>query len=273
LLGSHRLYCGNSLNEDGFSALMKDRRAALVFTDPPNDLPIGQVTGLGTIQHKNFTMGAAEMSEDQFTGFLRQGLTLLAKYSVDGSIHYLFMDWRHMGEMLRAGKHVYSELKSLCVWTKHNAGMGSLYRSQHELVFVFKNGKGSHRNNVQLGQYGRYRTNVWSYAAVNFFSRTTEEGNLLELHLTVKPVALVADAIMDCSARNEIVLDSFLGRGTTLIAAERTGRVCYGIEIDPGYIDTAVRRWQVFTGKTAIHGTSGRSFIELEREVANGLTH
>ena len=150
--------------------------------------------------------------------------------------------------------------------------MGSLYRSQHELVFVFKSGKDSHRNNVQLGQYGRYRTNVWNYCGVNSFSRSTEEGNLLELHPTVKPVALVADALMDCSARGEIVLDAFLGSGTTLIAAERTGRVCHGLELEPAYVDTTVRRWQAFTGRTAIHGTSGRGFTELEQEVANGLT-
>jgi hypothetical protein len=179
LLGSHRVYCGNSLNENSFSVLMEDCRAALVFTDPPYNLPIGQVTGLGTIQHKNFTMAAGEMSEDQFTDFLAQEFSLLAKYSVDGSIHDVFMDWRHMKEMLQAGKRIYSELKGLCVWAKDNAGMGSLYRSQHELVFVFKNGKASHRNNVQLGQYGRYRTNVWNYPGVNSFSRATEEGTYL----------------------------------------------------------------------------------------------
>ena len=149
--------------------------------------------------------------------------------------------------------------------------MGSLYRSQHELVFVFKNGKDSHRNNVQLGQYGRYRTNVWSYPGVNSFARNTEEGNLLELHPTVKPVALVADAIMDCSTRNDIVLDSFLGSGTTIIAAERTGRICHGIEIDGGYVDTAIRRRQTFTGKSAIHSISGRSFAEFEQEAISGL--
>lgn len=272
LLGPHRAYCGNSLNEDSFSALMGDRRAALVFTDPPYNRSVDQVTGLGSIQHRNFRMAAGELSEDQFTDFLTQVCSLLAKHSLGGSIHYLFMDWRHMPEILHAGKQVYSELKGLCVWTKDNAGMGSLYRSQHELVFVFKNGKDSHRNNVQLGQYGRYRTNVWNYAGVNSFSRTTEEGNLLELHPTVKPVALVADAIMDCSARNDIVLDPFLGSGTTIIAAERTGRICNGIEIDPLYVDTTIRRWQVFTGKIAVHSISGRSFAELEREAANGLT-
>ena len=178
------------------------------------------------------------------------------------------MDWRHIRELLAASKHIYSEFKNLCIWVKDNAGMGSLYRSQHELVFVFKSGNEAHSNNVQWGRFGRYRTNVWRYAGVNSFSRSTEEGNLLELHPTVKPVALVADAIMDCSKRNDIVLDSFLGSGTTVIAAERTGRICYGVEIDPIYVDTSIRRWQRFTGLSARHGASGRSFADLEKEVA-----
>jgi DNA modification methylase len=176
------------------------------------------------------------------------------------------MDWRHLGELLAAGTQAYSELKNVCVWTKDNAGMGSLYRSQHELVFVFKHGKESHRNNVQLGQYGRYRSNVWHYPGVNSFSRSTEEGNLLALHPTVKPVALVADAIMDCSGRGDVVLDAFLGSGTTIIAAERTGRSCYGIEVDPVYVDTIVRRWQAFTGQSAIHTVLDRTFTALEEE-------
>jgi DNA modification methylase len=150
--------------------------------------------------------------------------------------------------------------------------MGSLYRSAHELVFVFKFGKDKHINNVQLGQYGRYRTNVWNYPGMNSFARKTEEGNLLRLHPTVKPVALVADAIMDVSSRGDLVLDSFLGSGTTLIAAERTGRICYGMELDPQYVDTAIRRWQSLTGLSATHGTSNRSFNELEQEILNGQT-
>jgi DNA modification methylase len=209
------------------------------------------------------------MSPAEFTDFLSRVCALLASHSVDGSIHFVCMDWRHMGELITAGKQAYSELKNVCVWTKDNAGMGSLYRSQHELIFVFKHGKESHRNNVQLGQYGRYRSNVWHYPGVNSFSRSTEEGNLLALHPTVKPVALVADAIMDCSGRGDVVLDAFLGSGTTVIAAERTGRVCYGIEIDPVYIDTIVRRWQAFTGQSAVHALSGRTFTELEKEAGH----
>jgi DNA modification methylase len=267
LLGRHRLYCGNSLHSSTYSALMGDRRADMVFTDPPYNVKIaGHATGLGSIQHQNFKMASGEMSESQFTDFLAQVFALLAAHSVEGSLHYVFMDWRHLRELIAAGTQVYAELKNLCVWSKGCGGMGSLYRSAHELVFVFKNGRDRHRNNVQLGQFGRYRTNVWSYPGVNSFARTTEEGNLLELHPTVKPVALVADAVMDCTARGDIVLDVFLGSGTTVIAAERTGRVCYGIELDSQYVDVAVRRWQALSGLDAKHAVSGRTFNEIQGE-------
>jgi DNA modification methylase len=195
-------------------------------------------------------------------------LTLVASYSMQPSLHFICMDWRHMRELLSAGDVAYAELKNVCVWVKDNAGMGSLYRSQHELIFVFKCGTGSHRNNIQLGRFGRSRTNVWHYPGVNSFARSTEEGNLLELHPTVKPVALVADAIMDCSARGDIVLDPFLGSGTTLIAAERTGRVCHGMELDPAYVDTIICRWQRFTGKEAV-GQDGKAFTQREQEAEN----
>ena len=270
LIGSHRVFCGNSLKPESYSILMDGRRAAMVFTDPPFNVRIdGHATGLGTIHHRNFQMACGEMTETEFVDFLAQVMQRCAFHTVNGSLHYAFMDWRHIGEILQAGKRVYSELKNVCVWTKPNAGMGSLYRSQHELVFVFKNGQESHRNNVQLGQFGRYRTNVWQYPGANSFSRTTNEGNLLELHPTVKPVGLVADAIMDCTSRHDIVLDPFLGSGTTLIAAERTGRICYGIELDPLYVDTIVRRWQRFTGLSATHADSSRCFEELEKEAEN----
>jgi DNA modification methylase len=168
--------------------------------------------------------------------------------------------------LLAAGRDAYSALENLCVWAKDNGGMGSLYRSQHELVFVFKNGRHGHRNNVQLGRFGRNCTNVWHYPGVSSFSRCGAEGNLLALHPTVKPVAMVADAILDCSARGDIVLDSFLGSGTTAIAAERTGRRCYGLELDPGYVDTTIRRWQAQTGQSAHHAATGRSFDDFACE-------
>jgi len=269
-LAKHRVLCGNALDAEAYLRLMGKRQAGVVFTDPPYNVPIdGHVSGLGKKRHLNFPMASGEMSEAEFTDFLSCVCKHMAQHSREGSIHFICIDWRHVGELLRAGKEAYDEFKNLCVWTKTNAGMGSMYRSQHELVLVFKSGRESHRNNIQLGQFGRYRTNVWNYPGANSFSRSTTEGNLLELHPTVKPVALVADAIMDCSARGDIVLDPFLGSGTTVIAAERTGRICYGIELDPGYVDVIVRRWQTFTGLSAKHSGSGRTFNELEKEAGN----
>jgi DNA modification methylase len=271
LLGRHRVLCGNALEESSFSVLMQRQKAAVVFVDPPFNVRIdGHAGGLGKIKHRDFEMASGEMSEAEFTSFLTQSCALLAANSADGSLHYVCMDWRHMGELLHAGNAVYQEFKALCVWNKGNGGMGSLYRSQHELIFVFKNGEAPHRNNIQLGQFGRYRTNVWDYAGLNSFARCTEEGNLLALHPTIKPAAMVGDAILDCTTRGDIVLDAFLGSGTTAIASERTGRVCYGMELDPVYIDTTVRRWQAFTGLSATHAVSGRSFAELEQEAGNG---
>lgn len=264
-LGKHRVLCANSLEERSFQLLMGKRRANVVFIDPPYNVRIdGHATGNGEIHHREFAMAAGEMSETEFTRFLKTGLGLLAHYSGGGSVHYVCQDWRHMRELLAAGMEVYGELLNLCVWAKDNGGMGSFYRSQHELVFVFKSGKSHHRNNIQLGKFGRNRTNVWSYPGIKTMSKQDEEGNLLALHPTVKPIALVADALLDCSARGDLVLDSFLGSGTTLLAAERVGRVCFGIEIDPLYVDTAIRRWQRTTGENAIHAATKQSFQEME---------
>jgi DNA modification methylase len=231
-LGKHRLLCGDALHESSFTKLMVTRRADLVFIDPPYNLRIdGNVCGKGSIHHREFAMASGDLLPAEFMVFLTTGLRLLSRFSSGGSVHYICMDWRHIGELLAAGNQVYSELLNLCVWVKNNGGMGSLYRSQHELIFVFKNGKGRHQNNVMLGKYGRNRSNVWQYEGANTFSRHGDEGNLLALHPTCKPVNLVADAILDCSARGDIVLDCFLGSGTTLIAAERVGRICYGMEL------------------------------------------
>jgi DNA modification methylase len=267
MLGRHRLLCGSALDVAAFTALMGEERAATVITDPPYNVRIdGHASGLGAVHHRPFPMASGEMDRAEFTAFLSQTCRNLAAFSLDGALHYIFMDWRHAEELLAAGRDAYGELINLCVWTKHNAGMGSLYRSQHELVFVFKHGRNGHRNNVQLGQFGRNRTNVWHYPGANSFARCGEEGNLSALHPTVKPVAMIADAILDCSARGDIVLDGFLGSGTTVIAAERTGRRCYGLELDSGYVDTIIRRWQALTGGTARHAASGRSFDDLTRE-------
>jgi DNA modification methylase len=244
---------------------MDGRRAEMVFTDPPYNDPIdGYVAGFGRIHHPEFAMASGEMSPSEFTDFLTNVLAQLVHNSVDGALQFVCMDWRHSGELISAARSVYTEFKNLCVWVKDNAGQGSLYRSQHELVFVFKSGKKPHRNNIQLGQHGRYRTNIWQYRRVNNSSRSAEEGNRPDLHPTIKPVELVADAILDCTARADTVLDPFLGSGTTVIAAERTGRVCYGIELDSRYVDTIVRRWQAFTGQSAVHALTGRNFNQIE---------
>jgi hypothetical protein len=230
-------------------------------------LPIARhAIGLGAISHADFAMAAGEMKPEAFIAFLPTSLGLAAEYSQSGALHFVCMDWRHAPEMQSAGSQVYTEQKNLCVWVKENAGMGSFYRSQHELVFVYKHGNAAHRNNIALGRFGRNRSNVWRYTGVNCLGRTTDEGNLLALHPTVKPVALIADAILDVTTRNGLVLDPFLGSGSTIMAAERTGRRCYGLELEPLYVDTALRRWQSYTGGTARHAVSGRSFADVAAE-------
>jgi DNA modification methylase len=271
-LGKHRLFCGNSLESASYKNLALARRASVVFLDPPYNIRInGNATGSGSIHHREFAMASGELNEAEYMGFLTRALSQVAKHSTSGSVHFICIDWRHLNELLTAGKQVYTKLLNLCIWVKDNGGLGSLYRSRHELVFVYRNGKDSHRNNVQLGKFGRNRTNVWEYAGINTLSRQSDEGNLLALHPTVKPVAMVADALLDTSARGEIVLDSFLGSGTTLIASERVGRVCYGIEIDPLYVDIAIRRWQKHTGDYAVHAGTGKRFDEIaSAEVSHG---
>jgi DNA modification methylase len=265
LLGKHKILCGSALDESSFSVLMGSHKAHMAFVDPPYNLVIeGNVSGKGAVKHEDFKMASGEMDEAQFTKFLTDSLGLLARYTISGSVHYVCIDWRHLREMLAAGGQSYDTLLNLCVWVKDNGGQGSFFRSRHELVFVFRNGKSRNRNNIQLGKYGRYRTNVWEYPAVRGLSQQqSDEGNLLALHPTVKPVALVADAILDCSAPGNLVLDSFLGSGSTLMAAQRTGRICYGTEIEPVYVDTAIRRWQRDTGSHAIHAESGKRFNEV----------
>lgn len=264
-IGPHRLICGDATSEETYAALLGTERAAMVFTDPPYNVPIsGHVSGLGSVQHREFAMASGEMSSAQFTGFLTTVFSHLADFSADGAIHFQCMDWRHIGEILSAGGAAYTELKNLCVWAKTNGGMGSLYRSAHELVFVFKSGTAPHVNNVELGKHGRYRTNVWSYAGANSFGANRDAE--LAMHPTVKPVAMVADAILDCSRRKDIVLDAFAGSGTTLVAAHRTGRRGYGIEIDPAYCDVIIRRMRETCGLDAVLDTDGRSFDQVAAE-------
>ena len=261
-LGPHRLLCGDARDIAAYKHVLDRKTAQLVFTDPPYNVAIeGHVCGKGSIHHREFAMASGEMSESEFTDFLATVLKNLASVSDDGSIHYVCMDWRHLREILAAGHAAYSELKNLVIWNKDNAGMGSFYRSKHELILVFKKGKSSHINNFGLGEKGRYRTNVWNYAGVN--SLKSGRMDELAMHPTVKPVALVADALRDCSKRGHIVFDAFMGSGTTLIAAEKTGRIAYGLELDPAYVDVAIRRYETYTGKVATLAETGQTFDEV----------
>ena len=258
LLDRHRLLCGDSRHAETFHHLLQDERADLIFTDPPYNVPIdGHVCGLGRIRHREFAMGAGEMSRQAFTAFLQLTLGHAAAFCRDGAIAFVCMDWRHMGELLAAGQAVFSELKNLCVWNKTNGGMGSFYRSKHELVLVFKHGSAPHTNTFGLGDTGRYRTNVWDYAGVN--TLRPGRGEELAMHPTVKPVALVAEAIKDFSKRGEIVLDPFAGSGTTLWPRRRPARRARLVEFDPAYCDQIVRRFEQVTGKQAKLAVTGQS--------------
>ncbi len=251
LLGSHRLYCGNALDATSYDALSNGEKAAAAITDPPYNVRIdGHVSGNGRTTHREFAMASGEMSEAEFSNFLLQTFQRISACCRDGALIYSFMDWRHMSEILAAGRAASLDLLNLCVWAKTNGGMGSLYRSRHELVFVFKSGHDQHTNNIQLGRFGRNRSNLWNSPGANSFARNSSK-NQLDSHPTVKPIALVADAILDCTKRNDIVIDPYLGSGTTILAAERTGRRCHAIEIDGRYVDTAIKRWEQLTKQEA----------------------
>jgi DNA modification methylase len=268
-LGRHRLVCGDARHRAHYGLLLGNEPVDLVFTDPPYNVPIdGHVSGLGAVRHREFAMAAGEMSREAFTAFLTQTLSLAASVCRDGAIAFVCMDWRHMGEMLEAGNASFTELKNLCVWNKTNGGMGTFYRSKHELVFVFKVGTAPHTNSFGLGETGRYRTNVWDYPGVS--SLTVHRLEDQEMHPTVKPTALVADAIRDCTKRGEIVFDGFGGSGTTLIAAETCGRRARLIEYDPIYSDTIISRWQRLTGKHATLAGTGERFEDIvEQRIVN----
>ena len=269
-LGKHKIICGNSLEQDTFARLFEVKKADMVFTDPPYNVQIqGHVCGKGSTSHKEFAMASGEMSSNDFQVFLNTIFGLLRDYSEAGSIHFICMDWRHAEDIIVSAKSVYNELKNICVWNKDNGGMGSLYRSKHEFVFVYKNGVSSHINNVELGKHGRYRTNVWDYAGVNSFGKNRD---LLKLHPTVKPVEMIMDAVKDVSDRGDIVLDAFLGSGSTLIAAEKSKRTCYGIELEPLYVDTAIRRWQEAAKQDAVDIKTGKTYNQLlsaKKEISN----
>lgn len=262
LLDQHRLFCGDALLTGSWEAVMGGDRAALVVTDAPYNVKInGHVSGLGRHRHREFAMAAGEMSVDQFTTFLTTAAHHAAAWSAPGSLHYWAMDWKHLFELTLAGRAAYDRQINQCVWSKSNAGMGSFYRSQHELFVVFAKAGAPHRNNVQLGRFGRSRSNIWSYPGANSFGRGQgREGNPLAMHPTVKPTALIADILLDASARGDIVADPFMGSGTTIIAAEKLGRKARGIELDPLYCDTIIRRWQAWSGQQAVRAADGMLF-------------
>lgn len=263
LLGRHRLVCGDAREAADYDRLLDGESVDMVFTDPPYNVAIdGNVCGKGSVKHREFAMASGEMSDADFTEFLMQSLGSVASRMRDGAIAFVCMDWRHMGEVLAAGKASFTELKNLVVWNKTNGGMGTFYRSKHELIFVFKKGSAPHVNSFVLGETGRNRTNVWDYAGISSISSTRDDE--LEMHPTVKPVALVADAIRDCSKRGDIILDAFGGSGSTLIAAEKTGRAARLIEFDEAYCDTIIRRWQNFTGKKATRAIDNLTFEEAQ---------
>jgi DNA modification methylase len=260
-LGEHRILCADAAKPESYARLLGDGRAQMIFTDPPWNIPIaGHVSGLGSTKHGDFAMGCGEMSAEEFEDFLRTTLGHAARCSHDGSIHFVCMHWGKITELLAAAADLFTEMKNLCVWNKANAGMGSLYRSKHELIFVFKKGDAPHTNNIELGRFGRNRTNVWDYPSQNVLNGTTK--SKLSLHPTAKPVALVADAIRDCSNRNDVILDPFGGAGTTLIAAEKTGRRARLIEMDPCYVDVTIKRWQNLTGRTAVRAHAGTPYTD-----------
>lgn len=259
-LDRHRVLCGDARDASSYQALMHGALASLIITDPPYNQKISSLVGKGTIKHREFAMASGEMSDDEFAAFLAEVMSRCIETSADGSLHFMFMDWKGIGRLLACGERLYTALKNVCVWDKGRGGMGSLYRSQHELVAVFKNGRAAHTNNMQLGKYGRNRSNVWRYPP----ARPGGEADL-RLHPTAKPVSLVADAIMDAADRGDIVLDPFGGSGTTLLAAERTGRRGYLIELDPRYVDLIIRRWQAMTGGKAVLEATGEPFDDLKR--------
>jgi DNA modification methylase len=266
-LGKHRLLCGDAQKADSFSRLMTGASAAAVFCDPPYNLRVSTIGGRGKTRHPEFAFASGEMQPAQFQKFLSKTLANGIRVSAEGAVHFVCMDWRHISDLIAVGRKLYGALLNLVVWNKSNAGQGSFYRSQHELICVFRVDERPHRNNVELGRFGRNRSNVWNYAGVNTFGRGRMEA--LAAHPTIKPTALVADALLDCTARGDVVLDQFAGSGTIFLAAEKVGRVAYGLEIEPRYVDVAITRWQQLTMLEATLEGDGRTFEEIKEVRAN----
>lgn len=264
VLGKHRLLCGDSRDPASFKRLMRRDLASACFCDPPYNVRVSSIVGRGKHKHKEFAFASGEMSSARFRQFLTATLSNGASASRAGAIHFVCMDWRHYGDLKGASQDVFDEMLNMIVWVKTNAGQGSFYRSQHELIAVFRVAGDQHRNNIELGRFGRNRSNVWTYAGANAFGNSRTE--TLASHPTVKPIALVSDALLDCTARGDIVLDQFAGSGTTILAADKVGRVARTIEYDPCYVDVAILRWQQQTKLEAILDGDGRTFAEIRLE-------
>ena len=249
-LGEHRIGCGDGRDLEFLRAVVGEGETIdAAFLDPPYNVKInGHANAAG--RHREFAMASGEMTTAAFRTFLTETLCACERVSRNGAVHFICMDWRHLDDVSAVGAEVYDTLLNMCVWNKSNAGIGSLYRSKHEMVFVYRVGDTPHTNTVELGKHGRNRTNVWDYASVNSLRGSRRED--LALHPTVKPVAMVADAICDVTRQGERVLDIFLGSGTSLIAAERVGRKFRGLDIDPAYVDVAIARWEALTGRVAV---------------------
>lgn len=260
-LGKHRLLCGDARNRADVSRLMAGAAAAAAFTDPPYNLRVAAIGGRGRIRHPEFAFASGEMTSEQFRQFLAETLVNGVRASAPGAVHYVCIDWRHVDALIAVGRNLYGEMLNLVVWNKTTPGQGSFYRSQHELICVFRVGGEPHRNNVELGRFGRNRSNVWTYPGANTFGKGRME--TLAAHPTVKPVALVADALLDCTIRGDTVLDQFAGSGTTILAAEKVGRVAYALECEPRYVDVAIKRWRKSTKRDAILLGDGRTFEEI----------
>ena len=268
MLGPHRLFCGNALESSAYATVMEHEKAAAVISDSPYNLRIaGHVSGNGRIAHREFAMGVGELSKSEFTDFLTTSLKLVCNHAAAGALLYCFIDWRHLGEMIAAGDSAGCDLLNVIAWVKNNSGMGSFYRSRHELIFLFRNGSHPHQNNVQLGQYGRNRSNAWFYPGPNNF-RSKGAEDLLALHPTPKPVAMISEAILDCTKRGDVVLDPFAGSGTSVLACQHTGRRCFAIEIDGLYCDTIVARWERMTGQQA-RNVQGQTFAQVKLDRAS----
>jgi len=265
-LGDHRVGCGSATNLAFVSRLLNGKTANVCFVDPPYNIPVdGFITGKGRHRHREFVQGAGELSTDEYFTLLRDSLLVLKECCVPTALVYACIDWRHVMEMTVAGRACDMPLYTICVWTKTNGGMGGIYRNAHELVCVFRAGTETPLDNVELGRHGRNRTNVWSYPGMSSFGK--ERDQLLGSHPTVKPVAMIADVFRDVTRRGDIVLDTFLGSGSTLMAAQETGRICCGVELDPLYVDVTIRRWQNATGRDAVLVDTGEAFNDVAQRL------